>query len=104
MADPKMDIEAVAARKWVGEVQHEVAKVNETLKKVRETCNSFPGSDDVIVKSIVKTGTVLENTWNAATDAYKNAWEKISDGIDSLVVAGQEVLDSIENFITKHGK
>ncbi len=99
-----MNIDAQRAAKWVAEVKAEIAEVNKTLAEVGGLTASFPDQEDTFVKMIVSTGEKISTTWNRACDAYKNAWEKVEEGIGILGQAGSQVNDLIEDFVSKHVK
>lgn len=100
MAD--MKLQADPAAKWVGEVQTETKEVEKLLKQVTDECSTFPGSNDTIFKLIEKTGNMLNDTWTAATNAYKDAWEKVGEGIDTVIQKGKKVEESFDSYIAKH--
>lgn len=100
MAD--MNINSEKAGPWIKSVQEEVAAVNQTLGKVREVCSTFPGEGDSVFQLIEKTGNMLEETWNHATNVYKNAWEKVEEGLNAVAKAGHEVEGFFEDFFSKN--
>jgi phage-related protein len=100
MAD--MKLEAQKATKWVADVKNEIVLVNKVLDEVTKECQTMPGSNDVIFKMIEKTGNMLNDAWTTATNAYKNAWEKVEEGIDTIVQRGQQAGQRFEEFIAKH--
>ena len=99
MADMVMDVEK--AGRWVASVQAEIAEVNKTLVEVEEVCRTFPGNDDVVFQLIEKTGGMLEDTWNTATAVYKDAWEKVSEGISAVGKAGERVQEFFNDLASK---
>ena len=83
-------------------MQAEVAEVKKTLDEVTKECTTVPGNDDSIFKLIEKTGNMLNDAWNVATNAYQDAWEKVSDGIDYVIKKGKEIDGYFDEFATKH--
>ena len=99
-----MNIDAVKGAQWVSKVRTEIADVNKTLKKVGELTASFPDKEDTIVQIITKTGEKISTTWDRACDTYKDAWEKVEEGIGILGKTGSQVQELFENFASKHTK
>lgn len=94
-------LEVAEAEKWAREVRTEVAEVNKTLYDVTVACKD-PVDDDVIIQMVSKTGEMLNDTWEAATKAYENAWKDVEDGIKALGKAGMEAQEKFESFIAKY--
>ena len=98
MADIK--INAGKATPWIKNVREEITAVNKTLMDVKEVCKTFPGEGDTIFQMIEKTGSMLEDTWTVATNAYKSAWEKVEEGISAVIQAGKQVEEYVGEFTT----
>lgn len=94
-------METGAAAKWVKEVKAELSAVNKTLSDVTAACKGDP-RDDVIIKMVMKTGDVLNETWSVATKAYDNAWKSVEEGIDVVLKAGHGAIEMFDDFIAKH--
>ena len=97
MADIKID--AGKATRWIKTVREEIESVDKTLDDMKKVCKTFPGEGDTVFLLIEKTGGMLEDTWNMATNAYKDAWEKVEAGIGAVVRAGNQVIQNFDDFI-----
>ena len=96
MAD--VSIQTKQAQDWVARVKGEIERTNSTLKEVRDVCTSAPGEDDSIIKIITETGNMLENTWDATTNAFKNAWDILEDGIKVFSQVGEKIAEGFDNL------
>ena len=99
MADLKID--QARAMTWVKDVQNEIYLVENTLGDVKQVCETFPGDDDTVFKLIEKTGEMLDNAWTATTKAFKNAWEKLEDGVKHVGEAGERIQEAFSDFQSK---
>ena len=96
-----MDMDVGKAQIWLKEVQEELNAVEQTLKRVRTACQTVPGEDDTVFGLIEKTGKTMDTVWDAACNAYKTAWERVSEGIEDLGKTGQKIVGLFETLKVK---
>lgn len=99
MADLKID--HARATVWVKDVQNEIYLVENTLGDVRQICETFPGEDDTIVQMIEKTGNMLDDAWTATTKGFKDAWQRLEEGMDYLAKTGEKLEQEFANLQSK---
>lgn len=99
MAD--VSIQTKAAQDWVSRVKGEIERTNTTLREVREVCTSVPGEDDDIIKIIMTTGNVLEEAWDATTNAFKDAWNTLEEGIKEFSKVGEKISEGFNDLIDR---
>lgn len=99
MAD--VSIKTKEAQEWVAKVKGEIERTNATLRETRAVCNSDPAEEDAGLIMIMKTGEVLEETWDATTNAFKNAWDTLEDGIKEFSKVGDKIREGFENLIDR---
>lgn len=99
MADLKID--QARAMTWVKDVQNEIHLVENTLGDVKQVCETTPGEGDAVFKLVEKTGEMLDDAWSATTKAFKNAWEKLEEGIKYVGEAGERVQEAFSNLQSK---
>jgi len=89
----KNTIDVARAQIWVKDVQQEVIEVEAVLTELRQKCWEDPNENDVLYKLLSKTGNILDDTWSAATVAYKNAWGTLEESIDAFQKLGDKIED-----------
>lgn len=96
-----MDMDVGRAEIWLKEVKETLAEVENTLTKVRTACQTVPGEDDVLFQQIERSGKVMNDIWDTACNAYKSAWDKVTDGIEELGKTGKKIVDLFTDLAIK---
>ena len=99
MADLKID--EAKAIVWTEDVFREVEAVERLLVEVRSVRTATVGEDDTIFQLIEKSANLMDEVWTNTSNAFKNGWNILKDGLSVLKSAGQRIGEAFDELQRK---
>lgn len=101
MAD--ISLKEEMARQWIQDVNNEITQVESLLKTIAQAASTIPGEDDDIMKGIESTCNTLQNFWNQMCSGFKKTGSLISEAIQRIGKAADEVVKDVQNVQKRIG-
>lgn len=95
----RMDVEKLLNLKF--EIDDELRHVKETLDEVNRVCQTTPGEDDSILKTIQETGDKMHETWKGLTNAFDRIGQRIQGVIDDYKKWIEDKVNQGKNLDTR---
>ncbi len=80
------------------EIEQELARVENLLHEVAQSCQAHPGDDDTIMKAIEATGNTLNEKWEQLCGTFKKVNTILMEVISGYAKQITQKLDDIGNM------
>ena len=104
MANYDLSIDQARAEKWKNDVDVEIERVQELLKKVAAIQMTIPGDDDPIMQGITNVCENLESFWTSMIKGFRSASSEVDTAIQKIGKTVGDILNDINGTRGRIGK